>query len=157
MTPHDAPGIREDQTPMLSATLALCIFAPAVSAPAPCAPAAGEKHPFSIDDLLAMQRVSDPQVSPDGRWVAFTLATVDLEANRSRTDVWLVPVDPAADAAGARRLTTDAASDWNARWMPDGSALVFLSTRSGSAQVWRLPLAGGEAEQLTELPLDVGN
>jgi len=118
-------------------------------------PVAGETHPFSVHDMLAMERISDPQVSPDGAWVSFTLRTTDLEADRGRTDVWIAPVS--GDGTGARRLTTDPASDHGARWMPDGASLVFLSTRGGSSQVWRLRLAGGEAEQVTDLPLDVSN
>ncbi|RMF71414.1 MAG: S9 family peptidase [Acidobacteria bacterium] len=113
---------------------------------------AGETHPFTVHDMLAMQRISDPQASPDGRTIAFVVRTTDLEANRGRTDIWLVPT-----AGGEpRRLTTDPANDWNPRWAPDGASLYFLSTRSGSAQVHRIPLAGGEARQVTRLPLDVG-
>jgi dipeptidyl aminopeptidase/acylaminoacyl peptidase len=114
---------------------------------------AQESHPFGVGDLLAMERVSDPQASPDGAWVAFTLRTTDLEANKGRTDVWIAAVD----GSSVRRMTTDPANDWNARWSADGSSLFFLSTRGGSAQVWELPLEGGEARQRTRLPLDVEN
>lgn len=114
---------------------------------------AADSHPFAVQDLVSMARVSDPQPSPDGRRIAFVVRETDLEANRGRTDLWLV------DLAGGepRRLTHNAASDSNPRWAPDGQGLYFLSTRSGSSQVWRLPLAGGEAEQVTTLPLDVAN
>ena len=114
-------------------------------------PAAGT-HPFSIHDMLAMDRISDSRVSPDGRTIAFTLRTTDLEANRGRTDIWLVD----ADSRNLRQLTSHPAADGNARWMPDGKGLFFLSTRSGSSQVWRIRLDGGEAQQVTDLPLDVG-
>ncbi|MCO6435894.1 MAG: S9 family peptidase [Phycisphaerae bacterium] len=113
---------------------------------------AGDTHPFSVHDMVAMQRISDHQVSPDGRHVAFVLRTTDLEANRGRPDIWLVDVD----GTNLRQLTTDPESDWNPRWSPDGADIYFLSTRSGSAQVHRIPLAGGEARQITSLPLDVG-
>ncbi len=116
-------------------------------------PTVNEKHPFSVDDLLAMQRISDPQVSPDGRWVAFTLQTIDLEANRGRTDIWLV----GSDGQNMRRLTTHPASDFNPRWSPCGQYIWFLSTRSGSSQVWRIRVDGGEAEQFTNFPLDISN
>jgi dipeptidyl aminopeptidase/acylaminoacyl peptidase len=112
-----------------------------------------ETHPFSIHDMLAMERISDPQVSPGGDRVAFTLRTTDLDANRGRTDVWLVGLD----GSGLRRMTADQASDHGARWSPDGKSLYFLSTRSGSSQVWRIALDGGEAEPVTDLPLDVSN
>ena len=104
-------------------------------------------------DLVSMDRVSDPQVSPDGRQVAFVVSALDLGADRRRTDIWLVGV-----AAGdPRRLTTHPAGDFSPRWSPDGGQLYFLSTRSGSSQVWRLAMTGGEAVQVTDLPLDAAN
>ncbi len=116
------------------------------------APVLAQSHPFSIHDMLAMRRVSDPEVSPDGRHVLFTVRDTDLEANRGRTDVWLAPVD----GGTPRRMTSHEAGDSSARWMPDGKSFVFLSTRSGSSQVWRQNVDGGEAERVTDLPLDVG-
>jgi len=112
-----------------------------------------ETHPFSIHDMLAMERISDPQVSPDGAWIVFTLRTTDLEANRGRTDLWLV----STDGKNLRRLTTHKAGDFNPRWSACGKSVWFLSTRSGSCQVWRIRMKGGEAEQFTKEPLDVGN
>ena len=115
--------------------------------------AADKSHPFSIHDMLALQRIGDPQVSPDGKHVAFVLRTTDLDANKGRTDIWMVGID----GKNLRQLTTHDGSDVNPRWLPDGSALMFLSSRSGSMQVWKLPMAGGEARQVTDQPLDVGN
>ncbi len=109
-----------------------------------------EKRPFTVHDLVAMERVSDPQPSPDGSRVAYVVTTMDLEANKGRKDVWMV----ATDGTGARVLTTDPANDWNPRWRSDG-ALYFLSSRSGSTQVWRWNFASGAAEQVTDLPLAV--
>ncbi len=105
-------------------------------------------RPYTVDDLVAMQRISDPEPSPDGTRVAFVVKTMDLEANRGRTDIWIA----ATDGSGARRLTTHPANDWNPRWRGNDQ-IYFLSTRSGSAQVWRLSMAGGEAEQVTDLPV----
>jgi dipeptidyl aminopeptidase/acylaminoacyl peptidase len=116
-------------------------------------PQAAEKtHPFGVHDMLAMDRISDSQVSPDGRWIAFNVRETDLEANRGRTDIWLV----GTDGQGLRRLTSHPAADFNGRWSPCGQWIFFLSTRSGSSQVWRIKVDGGEAEQVTRLPLDVG-
>ncbi len=115
--------------------------------------AAAEPHPFTAQDLLAMERISEPQPSPKGDRVAFVVRTTDLEANRGRTDLWMVN----ADGSGLIRLTTDPAADNNPRWAPDGKSLYFLSTRSGSSQVWRIPASGGDAVQVTDLPLDVAN
>ncbi|HEX9903116.1 MAG TPA: S9 family peptidase [Acidobacteriota bacterium] len=112
-----------------------------------------ETHPFSIHDMLALDRISDPAVSPDGKQVVFVLRTTDLEANRGRTDLWLME----ADGKNLRPLTSHPSADLNPRWSPDGKTVWFISTRSGSSQVWRIPVDGGEAEQVTRLPLDVAN
>ena len=124
-----------------------------VSAASAVAAALAETHPFSVHDMLAMERLSDPQVSPDGESVVFVKRQTDLEANRGRTDLWLVGVD----GANLRRLTSHQAADSNPRWAPDGGSVWFISTRSDSAQVWRIAIDGGEAEQVTDEPLDVGN
>jgi dipeptidyl aminopeptidase/acylaminoacyl peptidase len=115
--------------------------------------AAQAKHPFAVEDLVVMDRVSDPRPSPDGRSIVYTLRSTDLAANKGRFDLWSV----GSDGSGARRLTNDPANDTDARWAPDGRSIYFLSTRSGSSQVWRLPLDGGEPTRVTDLPLDVGS
>jgi len=124
------------------ALLALALPTAAVAAP----------KGFTVDDLLAMQRVGEPAVSPDGKWVAFSVRDTDLAANKGRLDVWLAAVD----GSTVKRLTSDPASDASPSWSPDGTWVYFGSSRSGSAQVWRIAVAGGEAEQVTKLPLDVG-
>ena len=131
--------------------IALVVSMLALASPAP----AGESatHPFSVHDMLAVDRISDPQLSPDGSRLAFVRRTTDLEANRGRTDLWLVGLD----GEGLRRLTSHPAGDHDPRWAPDGRSLWFLSSRSGSSQVWRIPVDGGEAVQATDLPLDVGS
>ncbi len=115
---------------------------------------ASAPHPFSVHDLWAMERVSDPQASPDGSRILFTLRSNDLEANRGRTDLWLV----GANGEGLRRLTDDPAGDSEGRWAADGRTVYFLSSRSGSSQIWKLDAAaaaGAQAAQVTDLPLDV--
>jgi dipeptidyl aminopeptidase/acylaminoacyl peptidase len=126
--------------------------------------------PFTAQDLNNLARVSDPQVSPDGRYVVYTQRETDMEANRGRNDLWLLDLGDgkAGSSAGAssagtgnppqpRRLTQHSASDSSARWAADGSGIFFLSSRGGSSQVWHISLAGGEAQQVTDLPLDVGS
>jgi len=115
--------------------------------------AAQDTHPFNVQDLWEMDRISDPRVSPDGTWVIFSISSLDWEANRRRSDLWMVR----ADGSGLRRLTNSPASEFNARWAPDGRSVFFLSTRTGSPQVWRIPLTVGEAQQVTDLPLPVGS
>jgi dipeptidyl aminopeptidase/acylaminoacyl peptidase len=117
---------------------------------------AAEPHPFNVRDLVALKRISDPQPSPKGDRIAFVLRTTDLAANKGRYDVWMVN----ADGGGLVQLTNDPASDDNPRWAPDGQSLYFLSSRSGSNQVWRLPMGeggAGDPVQVTHLPLDVAN
>jgi dipeptidyl aminopeptidase/acylaminoacyl peptidase len=114
---------------------------------------AQEKHPFSVHDMLAMERISDHQVSPDGKQVAFVLRTTDLEANEGRTDIWLV----GHDGTGLGQLTKDPASDSAPRWSADGKSIYFLSTRSGSSQVWKINTHDQSLKQITDQPLDVDN
>ncbi len=110
------------------------------------------KHGFTVDDLLSMQRISDPAVSPDGTEVVFAVRDTDLAANRGRFDLYTV----GENGAGLRQLTTHPESDTAPVYSPDGRYIYFSSTRSGSSQVWRIARTGGEAEQVTKLPLDVG-
>ena len=85
---------------------------------------AAEPHPFTVHDLHAMHRISEPQPSPEGDRVVFVLRTTDLEANKGRTDLWSVK----RTAAACTRSDRDPASDTSPRWAPDGKSLYFLST-----------------------------
>jgi dipeptidyl aminopeptidase/acylaminoacyl peptidase len=111
-----------------------------------------EIHPFNVRDLVAFDRISEPCVSPDGRRVVFTVSALDWDANKRRSDLWLTN----ADGTGLTKLTRHEAADTSARFSPDGASIYFLSTRSGSSQVWTLSLSGGEPQPVTSLPLDVG-
>ncbi|MSR61169.1 MAG: S9 family peptidase [Planctomycetes bacterium] len=114
--------------------------------------ASGKSHAFGIDDMLAMDRLSDPQLSPDGQWILFNVRVTDLAANKGRTDLWKIAVG----GGEPQRLTEHEATDTNGRWLADGS-IVFLSSRSGSMQVWGMDASGENERQLSTLPLDVGN
>jgi dipeptidyl aminopeptidase/acylaminoacyl peptidase len=132
----------------------------AVAAPNSAVPASAQAKPaelqaFTPDDLVRIKRLTDPQMSPDGRYVAFVLRETDMEANRGRTDVWLL--DLTHKNATPMRLTQNEANDSSPRWAPDSRTLYFLSTRSGQSQVWRLSLEGGEASRVTDYPLDIGS
>ena len=126
-------------------TAAICAL------PLLAAPIAAEARPFTYHDMLVMNRVSDPQVSPDGRWVVYAVRATDMEANRGRTSLWLA--DLSGDAEPRRLAVSDEGAN-TGRWGPDG-ALYFLSSRSGSSQVWRTDAQGATATQVTDLPLDV--
>ena len=108
---------------------------------------------MTVDDLLAVRSVSDPQVSPDGKLVVYVVSELDKATHKSNSDLYLIP----AGGGEPKRLTTSAGSDNHPRWMPDGKGIVFLSTRSGSSQAWLLPLDGGEARQITRLPVDISD
>lgn len=108
---------------------------------------------FSVDHLLALERLSSPQISPDGQAVVFTRSSVDLDSNSLRSDLWLV----GSDGSGLRRLTTHSSSDHSPYWSANGQRIYFLSSRSGSTQVWMLPMTGGEARQVSDFPLSVSN
>jgi dipeptidyl aminopeptidase/acylaminoacyl peptidase len=112
------------------------------------APAA-DKRPMTVEDLLRFKRVSDPQISPDGKLVVYGVGTVDMEANKIPSSLWLAP----ADGKGAPRQLTNAPGkkDRHPRWSPDGKRILFESNRSGENQLWVIGLDGGEAKQLTTI------
>jgi dipeptidyl aminopeptidase/acylaminoacyl peptidase len=114
--------------------------------------AAATPHGLSAADLVGFARLSEPAISPDGRRVVYTLRETDIGADRGRTDLWLLELEGNAQP---RRLTSNEENDSAADWATDGSGVYFLSARSGSGQVWFLPVAGGEAMQVTRLPVDV--
>jgi dipeptidyl aminopeptidase/acylaminoacyl peptidase len=105
---------------------------------------------LTIDDLLGVKSVSDPQVSPDGKSVVFVMSELDRSTEKSNSDLYLIPVG----GGEPRRLTTSPGADNHPRWSPDGKTIAFNSTRGGSMQVWLLPVDGGEAVPLTKLPVD---
>ena len=122
---------------MRFALLSLCLALP--FAPLALAAAKGT-HAFDVRDLIAFDRISEPKVSPDGRQVVFTVSALDFDANKRRSDLWLAN----SDGTGLKKLTRHEAADTSAAFAPDGKAIYFLSTRSGSTQVWKLPLDVGE-------------
>ena len=110
-------------------------------------------EPFTVEHLVRLDRVGSPAVSPDGSQVVYPVRKTDMEAGKGRYDLWLSPVG----GGDARRLTVHESADTSPAWSADGKSVYFLSGRSGSSQVWRIAPAGGEAAQVTELPLDVGS
>jgi dipeptidyl aminopeptidase/acylaminoacyl peptidase len=104
-------------------------------------------RPMTFDDLAAFHRVSDPQPSPDGRWLAYVVTDVDKPENRSNSDLWLV-----STASGEpRQLTASPKHDRHPTWSPNGKWLAFESNRDGDFQVYVIPADGGEARKLTTL------
>ena len=101
---------------------------------------------ITFDDLIKMHRVGEAQVSPDGKWVAYTVSTPDMDANRGVSNIWIVPT-----TSGASLQLTQSGHDSSPVWSPDGKMIAFLSSRSGDSQVYLLSMDGGEAKPLTHL------
>ena len=130
--------------------LVLALTLPASLFPLPGLSA--QKRAMTFEDYIGLPIVSDPQLSPDGQWVAYTVTTPSLADNRGIARVWLVN----ATTGDARQLTQGPGSDRSPRWAPDGRTLAFISSRQGGPQIWLLPPAGGEARKLTSIPDGVG-
>jgi dipeptidyl aminopeptidase/acylaminoacyl peptidase len=104
------------------------------------------KHPITFDDMVKMHRISDSQISRDGKWVAYTVSTPDMELNRGVSNIWIIPA-----AGGEAIQVTQGGRDSSPAWSPDGKMLAFLSARDGTSQVYLLSMEGGEAKKLTQL------
>lgn len=108
---------------------------------------------LTIADLFRLGAVSNPQISPDGQWIAYVVTRQDLEKDKSLSRIWVTPAAGGEPAA----MTAEEASSSHPRWSPDGKYLAFLSARGeGQTQVWRLSRQGGEAVQLTDTAQSVG-
>ena len=127
------------------------------------------KHPFTFDDMMKLKRVGDPQVSPDGKWVIFSVMDVDLETNTKTPHIWIVPLSQTAGSSPAsgglgmtseREIIADQDAD-RPRWAPDGKRFAFLSTKEGGSQVWVADFDGAMGtvtgtRQLTHMATEAG-
>lgn len=111
-----------------------------------------QERRFTVDDLLKVRRVSDPQVSPKGDLVAFTITDVDKVANKSTTQIYLVPLG----GGEVRQLTNDEHSSASPRWSPDGERLAFISARDGEDQIWTIDVSNGALKKITTLSTGAG-
>jgi dipeptidyl aminopeptidase/acylaminoacyl peptidase len=112
-----------------------------------------KKRSIAIVDLFRFQRVSDPQISPDGSTVAYVVTTASLEDNKTTSAIWLAPVRDGSP----RQLTNSGKKDSNPRWSPDGKQILFQSNRSGESQIWIIDVTGGEARQLTTISTEASS
>ena len=108
-------------------------------------------RPVRVDDFARFQDVGDPQISPDGEWVLYTVATTNTEQDRRDTHIWKVKWD----GSQTTRITFGPGSESQPQWSPDGKYISFLAARQGApargSQVWVLERSGGEARQLTQV------
>ncbi|MDB5421925.1 MAG: family peptidase, partial [Brevundimonas sp.] len=125
--------------------------APAAPAVVASAPAAAATNAFTYNDMITANRLGDPQVSADGRWLVYSLTTTDVAANKRTGSLWIK--DLKSDGAATRLAISDAGAN-TTRWGSDGK-LYFLSSRSGTSQVWRAEADGSAPVQITSLALDV--
>src|SRR2546425_830907 len=114
---------------------------------------AQQKRPLTFDDLVSVERISEPMVSPDGLWVAYPVAKVDIAALRLTRNIWIVSTSGTSEP----RQLTRGGSDSRPRWSPDSKRLAFVSSRSGTEQIYLLTLSGGEGDPLTALSTGAGN
>ncbi|MDJ0762622.1 MAG: S9 family peptidase [Myxococcota bacterium] len=131
--------------------LSVCAF---IAVALAIVPEAAAKKPslLDVDQLFGMAWLSDLTVSPDEPVAAFVVKRFSMEKNKATSSIWIVSLDTGT----VRRLTRSNNSDWAPRWRRPGE-LAFLSRRSGTAQVWSIDIHGGEARQLTDLPLEINN
>ncbi len=139
---------------VIEVTLALLVAGFAVGSQArTTAQQMAQKRPITFADLISMHRLSDPKISPDGKWIAYAVARPDLDKNHSVRDIWVVSV---SGGEAARQLTRGG-SDRRPRWSPDGKRLAFISERGGTPQVYSVALEGGEASRMTSLSTGADN
>ena len=117
-----------------------------------CVPA--HSRPLTAMDLAKMSRVSDPQISPDGTRVLYSVTQADYVRNKYVSAVWLASLE---GHGSPERLSISTRGASNPRWSPDGRSIYFLSSRSGSNQVWKSDAGGDHPMQVTRLPLAVGS
>ena len=107
---------------------------------------------ITIDDYFQIHEVHDPQISPDGQWIAYSVKTPLLKEDKNEERIWMIP----AAGGEAIALTVEGTSSSHPRWSPDGKYIAYLSARNdGKTQVWLLNRLGGEAQRLTNTPQDI--
>jgi dipeptidyl aminopeptidase/acylaminoacyl peptidase len=106
-----------------------------------------QKQPFQVQVLLKIARISEPQISPDGKTVAFTVQNIDLDQNTKPKQIYTVPTNGGTSV----RITTAGTDNERPQWSPDSKHIAFISNRDGSAQVWIMNADGGEPRQITHI------
>jgi dipeptidyl aminopeptidase/acylaminoacyl peptidase len=113
--------------------------------------ALAQKRPFDVNAMMELKRISDPAVSPDGKWTAFTVQTIDVAANKKPSQIWIVPGPVGAPGGVPRQITHEGEANRRARWSPDSRRIAYVSDRGGASQIWLMDPDGGNARQITSL------
>src|SRR6202043_1953336 len=102
---------------------------------------------ITVEDYFTFESAGDPQMTPDGKWVAYTVTTIDQKANRRMSRIWIATADGSHPPVP---FTGESTSSTSPRWSPDGRFMAFLSSRDGGrAQIWLLSRNGGEARRVS--------
>ena len=112
-----------------------------------------QKRAFTIADLYRLRTIDDPQMSPDGKQIAFVVREDNLAQGTGNSEIYVIRTD----GTGLRRMTNNPATDISPRWSPDGRSILFLSTRKNGSQAWSIPENGGEPRQLTNFSAGVND
>jgi len=124
-----------------------CLYALRAQAPTPA------KRAMTFDDLAAMQRVAEPEISPDGHSIVYSVGTTEMDANRVARNIWMVSTSAGSQP---RQLTQDG-HDSRPQWSPDGKKIAFLSSRDGATAIYVMPTQGGSAKKITSLSTGADN
>jgi dipeptidyl aminopeptidase/acylaminoacyl peptidase len=111
-----------------------------------------QRQTFDVQALLRLNRISEPVLSPDGRMVAFTVQTVDLDKNSKPKQIYVVDVN----GGFPRQITREGTDNERPRWSPDSRAIFFVSNRDGSSQVWRMDADGSHPIEISHLSSEAG-
>src|SRR4051812_14024149 len=110
--------------------------------------ALGQPHPIGFEDLMAMRRVGAPQLSPDGKWIAYDGSRIDLGGNIRKSAIYLVP----SSGGASKQITEGARQDEGPAWSPDGKSIAYVSNKEGGAkQIYVLDVASGKARKISDL------